>query len=117
MEGIVLEILSGLLPDFGMTEDPTPDDPLSVQDIVDTFGFQPGSEQAKIWWDTNVDPQVQTTGEYSGQSMDWGGGGRSEYLRDKLMIREGLGPDAAETIVRINYFRQVNIINKGGIPT
>ena len=108
-----MELLAGILSDFGMADDPSGDEVISVEDIINTFGFQPGSEQAKIWWDTNVDPQVQQTGEYGDRGMDFGEGGRSKYLRDKLIIREGLDPDAAETVVRINYFRQINIINKG----
>tara|TARA_Y100000310_G_C20544682_1_gene745038 strand:+ start:98 stop:448 length:351 start_codon:yes stop_codon:yes gene_type:complete len=109
-----MELLAGVLSDFGMADDPTGDDVLSIEDITNTFGFTPGSEQAKAFWDTNIDPQVQDTGEYGGKSMEWGEGGRSRYLRDKLIMREGLDPDAAETIVRINYFRKITIINEAG---
>ena len=109
-----MEFLSGVISDFGLADDPTGDDVVSIEDITSTLGFVPGSEQAKVWWDTNVDPQVNETGTYADRSMEWGEGGSSRYLRDKLIMREGLDPEAAETIVRINYFRKVTIINEAG---
>ena len=42
-------------------------------------------------------------GVYRGKSLQWGSGGRSMLLKDRLLC-DGYSPQEAEQIVKINYF-------------
>ncbi|MCK5316694.1 MAG: hypothetical protein KAJ55_02205 [Anaerolineales bacterium] len=52
-----------------------------------------------------IEGWVSKKGVYRGKSLDWGAGGRSLLLKDRLLA-EGHTPAQAEDIVRINFFQK-----------
>ena len=52
-----------------------------------------------------IEGWVSKKGVYRGKSLDWGAGGRSLLLKDRLLCK-GHTPMEAEEIVRINFFQK-----------
>ena len=53
-----------------------------------------------------VAAKATKAGKYRGRSLDWGAGGRSLILQDKLLC-EGKTLAEAKEVVKINYFNQL----------
>lgn len=61
-----------------------------------------GTAQAKLQF-AQIEQIATKKGIYRGKSLQWGAGGRSMLLKDRLLC-DGYSPEEAEQIVRINYF-------------
>ena len=55
------------------------------------------------------------SGFYKSKSLAWGAGGRSELLRDRLLV-QGYTPEDAETVVKQNYLKQRYDRMQNGLP-
>ena len=84
----------------GNTADETP----SVE-ALESCGIVPGSAKAQQYWE-QVELEASRNGGYGGRSLEFGDGGLSKLLHDKLVVTKGIGSDAAELIVRLNYTTQ-----------
>lgn len=65
-----------------------------------------GSPEAVEQFKT-VQAKATTANEYHGKSLNWGEGGRSELLRDKL-VTQGHSVDSANSIVKANYLSKIS---------
>ncbi len=53
-----------------------------------------------------IEAKASKAGEYRGRSLDWGAGGRSLILQDRLLC-DGKSLAEAKEVVKINYFNQL----------
>jgi len=61
-----------------------------------------GTTEAKAQF-AKIEGWASKKGVYRGKSLQWGSGGRSMLLKDRLLC-DGYSPQEAEQIVKINYF-------------
>jgi len=61
-----------------------------------------GSLEAKAQF-AQIEQMATKKGVYRGKSLQWGAGGRSMLLKDRLLC-DGKTPQEADEIVKINYF-------------
>lgn len=71
-----------------------------------------GTIEAKAQY-AKIEGWATKKGVYRGKSLQWGSGGRSMLLKDRLLC-DGYSPQEAEQIVKINYFTKAE---KRGIIT
>lgn len=76
--------------------------------IIDTgdMPHEPGSAEAKAHFAT-IQAKASKAGMYGGKSLDFGAGGRSSLLFDKLVYAQGLDPVIAKIMVGKNYQHQL----------
>lgn len=100
--------LKGSPEDFGFHNGLDGGEILTTQTLVSRFNIIPGSRAAREYWDA-VQAHAMEEGKYGCLSIDFGKGGLSALVYDRMVVYYGMSKTTANLMTKI-YF-----LTKGGI--
>ena len=94
--------LRGIPEDFGLAMELGEDEVLTTGILAERYGVIPGTRDARDYWDA-VESNANESGWYGGKRIEFGVGGLSALIHDRMVLYYGMQEGTAVLMTKVMY--------------